>query len=249
MGRLVIANWKMNLALPDAEALAAAEAKVAEAHPGLTVSLAVPTIWLPSLHAALRFKPQNLSLCAQSVSDIAEGAYTGDTAAFQVKPFVTYALVGHSERRRYHQETGLRVAHQIKRLVEQGITPVVCFGEMRQSVQSTFSPQVTVDLGRDLQGLHKDELAACVFAYEPLWAIGTGHPADAKYVQKALSHVKDWLSDTYHQDLSVLYGGSVTDKNAAELSQIKELDGVLVGGASLQAKQFAAICGAFHERV
>ncbi len=249
MGRLVVANWKMNLSLAEAEALASAEAKAAEANPGLTVTLAVPTIWLLSIHAHLRFTPKNLSLCAQGVSEFPEGAYTGDTAATQVKPFVSYALVGHSERRRFHHEAKLTIAHQIKQLVNAGITPVVCFGEMRQAMQATFAPQITIDLGHDLHGLTKDELSACIFAYEPLWAIGTHHPADAKYVQKAVAHVKAWLSTTYKQDLPILYGGSVTEKNTSELAQIKELDGVLVGGASLNAKQFAEICRAFHEPV
>lgn len=247
MGRLVVANWKMNLSLADAEALASAEAKAAEAAPGLTVTLAVPTIWLAAIHTALKFKPNNLSLCAQTVSEFPEGAYTGDTAVSQVKPFVSYALVGHSERRRYHHEAGLSIAHQIKQLVNGGITPVVCFGEMRQSAQATFSPQVTVDLGRDLHGLTADELKACIFAYEPLWAIGTGHPATAAYAQKAVVHVKAWLRDTYKQTSSVLYGGSVTHQDARTYAKIKELDGVLVGGASLNATQFAAICRDFQE--
>jgi triosephosphate isomerase len=247
MGRLVVANWKMNLSLAEAEALAHAEAKVAEQNPGLTVSLAVPTIWLASLHTHLHFKPKNLSLCAQGVSEFPEGAYTGDTAASQVKQLVTYGLVGHSERRRYHHESGASIAQQVKLLLNEGIKPIICFGEMRQSQQATFSPQITVDLGKDLHGLTKEEIAHCHFAYEPLWAIGTGHPADAKYVQKAVAHVKTWLAEHAAEGLPVLYGGSVTSKNAAELSRLKELDGLLVGGASLNAKEFAAICRAFHD--
>jgi triosephosphate isomerase len=245
MKRIVLANWKMNLTLPEAIALAQGSVKAAEEHSQLQVVIAPSLPFLVSVREELRHLPPNFALASQVVSQYAEGAYTGDVAAMQLKGLVTYCLVGHSERRRYHHENGSVISEQIKLLLNNHITPVVCFGEMSQSTQKTFSPQITLDLGNDLHGLDKEEIQKCLFAYEPLWAIGTGHPATPEYAKKAVMHVKEWFKEKYNEVPAVLYGGSVSEDNAEALGEIRELDGLLVGGASLHTRSFQAICTRF----
>jgi triosephosphate isomerase len=249
MKRIVIGNWKMNLTLAEAIVLGQSCARIAESHHNLTIVIAPSLPWLVPLHDVLRIKPSNFYIASQSVSREDDGAYTGDVSAHQLKGVVTYSLVGHSERRRFHHETGSAISDQVKQLLQNRITPVVCFGEMKQSPQANVSNQITVDLKHDLAGLTHDQVKECIFAYEPLWAIGTGNPATPVYAGKVINHVKTWSQEQYGEALSVLYGGSVTEKNAEALGITQSIDGLLVGGASLEAKRFKAICSVFHPHV
>lgn len=249
MQHLIVANWKMNLGLAESVALAQSTARIAEKYHQHRIVIAPAMPWLVSIKEAVRFAPPTFSLAAQSVSNWPEGAYTGDVAATQLKGLVSYCLVGHSERRRYHQENGSVIAGQIQQLLAVNVTPIVCFGEMTQSQQAAFSPQVTTDLDRDLAGLSPEEIQKCVFAYEPLWAIGTGVVASPDYIKKVLKHVRPHLEQKASDAVSLLYGGSVAESNAADLATIPGLDGLLVGGASLHAKRFAEICRSFHGRL
>ncbi len=249
MSRFVIGNWKMNLTLAEAVSLAHGSVKIAAKHSGTSIVIAPPLPFLISIREAMGIIPPNFYLASQVVSAQPEGAFTGDVAAKQLKGIVTHCLVGHSERRRYHSETGHSIGEQVKNLLAQGIVPIVCFGEMSQSTQKIFSSQITTDLGQDLYGLKVEEITRCLFAYEPLWAIGTGHAAAPGYVHKATVHMKQWFEKNYGDAPIVLYGGSVNEQNAGLLGSIKELDGLLVGGASLHAKQFGEICALFTPHV
>lgn len=249
MTKIVIGNWKMNLSVAEATHLAQGVAQFAPEVAPLRVVVAPSHPWLVPVHEAIRFRPPNFSLAAQAVSGSAEGAYTGDVAATQLKGLVAYCLVGHSERRRYHGDQGSVLQQQIQQLLAVGITPVVCFGEQTQSPHKQFSVQITRDLGSDLHGLTAKEIEKCLFAYEPLWAIGTGKAAMPKYIQQVLQHVQAWAKEKYNTRLSLLYGGSVTADNTGELAHIPGLDGLLVGGASLKLRSFHVICGRFSGRV
>ncbi len=245
MGRIVIGNWKMNLNLAEATVLAQSYLKVAEKHPHITIVAAPSLPWIVPLHEAFHWQPPNFAFASQVVSGYPEGAYTGDIAASQLKGLVKYALVGHSERRRYHHEGGSLIADAVKLLLGNKITPVVCFGEMAQSTQKAFSAQITLDLERDLVGLTPDEVGQCLFAYEPLWAIGTGHPASPDYIHKVIASVQVWSRGQYGLELPILYGGSVTEDDAQVLGRLDSLRGLLVGGASLHARPFDLVCSRF----
>lgn len=249
MKRIVIANWKMNLSLAEALALAQQAIRVAEDMPHVQVVIAPSFVWLVPLNLELRIKPGNFSLSGQSVSQWPDGAYTGDVSAKQLSHLVDYCLVGHSERRRFYHEGGDSIAGQIKQLLAHKITPVICFGEMSQSKQSTVSSQITIDLRKDLVGLSAQEIGRCLFAYEPLWAIGTGMAATPDYAKRVIEHTKQWANEQYGVKIPVLYGGSVTEDNAADFGTVKTIDGLLVGGASLHAKRFAHICERFSGHV
>jgi triosephosphate isomerase (TIM) len=242
--KFVVANWKMHGNLADALALAQASAKIAEHMSHVRVIIAPGFVHLLSIKEALRWVPHNFDLAAQTVSPFTEGAYTGDVAAGQLKGLVDYCIVGHSERRHFHHETHESVNHQIQQLTKAGITPIVCFGETHHT-KGKVGVALLHGLAHDLHDLPAEAIEKCLFAYEPVWAIGTGKVASAEHIGTVVRHVKDWFSTTYKLEPKVLYGGSVSGKNASDIAKIHDIDGVLVGGASLHAKEVEAICRAF----
>lgn len=247
--RTIIGNWKMKTRLPEALALASQVAKAAERFPALEIVIAPSLPWIVPIREHLRMSPPNFALASQVVSGHTEGAYTGDVAASQLQGIVEYCLVGHSERRKYHGEQGRVVAEQMQQLLAHNITPVLCFGELEKSRNPHMVEQVLHGLSHDTEGLTVDQLSHCILAYEPVWAIGTGTPAEPEYIREVVATVKAHLKDEKGFRGQVLYGGSVTPANAHDLGRVHELDGVLVGGASLQAKDFAQICADFSGHV
>lgn len=241
---IVVGNWKMNLTLAEAVALAQASARGAEKVPAVRVGVAPSAPFLFPVAEAIRFRPGNFFIASQTVSPWPKGAYTGDVAGFQLKGAVDYAIIGHSEQRRWHGAAE-NVSEQIARCREVGLTPLVCFGEAKKT--SRLAPAVLTDLKRDLAGLSSEVIATAVFAYEPIWAIGTGDTARPSYVQNAVSRVAEWFKSEFSITAPILYGGSVTAQNATGLSRVPAISGFLVGSASLHAGSFLAICQAAAE--
>lgn len=241
MKRLVVGNWKMNLSLGEAQLLAHAACRTAERLPQIDVVIAPSLPFLISIKDALRFTPPNFYLASQAVSPYSKGAYTGDVAAGQLTGVVSHVLVGHSERRRYHHESET-VSAQIKQVLDAGMTPIVCFGEAKRN--ANVSP-LLADLKRDVHGLDSQAIARCVFAYEPVWAIGTGVNATPSYIQTVVSRVLEWFQTELQETPMILYGGSINEDNADQIAAVKVVSGALVGGASLQGKSFDSICRSF----
>ncbi len=185
---------------------------------------------------------------AQDVSPHEQGAYTGDIAASMLaKLGCRYVTVGHSERRAYHGEDDTRVNAKAHRVVDGGMTPIICVGEGREERQSGDQLDHTVgQLDAALAGFDTSQVASFVVAYEPVWAIGTGEvatPDDAQEVVAALrAHVRHRYEADAADGLRILYGGSVKATNVAGLMDQPDIDGALVGGASLQVDEFAGIC-------
>ncbi len=249
MRRLVIGNWKMNLTLADATVLAGEVANFASDFATLQIGICPSFVWLVPVREHFRFTPHNFFLGAQAVSSEPHGAYTGDVSAEQLKGLVSHVLVGHSEQRRFRHLSPQDISSQIMQVTQQGMTPVVCFGEPQRSLGNTVATHITTSLSQDLHGISSEVLQKCIFAYEPLWAIGTGAPASPEYIESVVRQVKRWFSDQFSVDVPILYGGSVTAKEAAELKSIEEVGGLLVGGASLHAKEFKDICARFGGHV
>ncbi len=243
--KLVIGNWKMNgnfaintILIND----------VVNKVDGIDIAIAPPTLYLASVRQQLIGTA--IELAAQNVaSEGQKGAYTGETSAVMLAEVgVTFALVGHSERRQYYGETDNLVAQKCLRLQEQGIKPVICVGESlaeREAgqVEQVVSRQIRAVI--DLCGI--DALANAVIAYEPVWAIGTGKtatPQDAQAVHQFLRQLVATHNKNIAEKISILYGGSVKADNAASLFTMPDIDGALVGGASLVAQDFLAICHA-----
>ncbi len=241
---LVIGNWKMQGSL----ALNASLVHALLALKNVSVAIAPPLVYLATTRQQL--VGSAIKLAAQNVAaEGQQGAYTGEVSARMLADVgVHYGIVGHSERRQYYGETDALVAKKFIRLQEQGIQPVVCVGE---SLAEREAGQVEQVVSRQLLAVIEQcgiqALANAVVAYEPVWAIGTGKtatPEDAQAVHRFLRQLVGSYDKNIAENLSILYGGSVKADNAASLFAMPDIDGALVGGASLVATDFLAICHA-----
>jgi triosephosphate isomerase len=245
--KIAAANWKMNLNLTEAMDLTHALMPAVESLPAhQRVLLAVPFPYLIPVQEVVR-KQHAMQVCAQNVAATKNGAYTGEVSASMLSGLgISYALVGHSERRLYYHETPEVLAQKIDRLLEEAITPIFCCGEPLEIREAgTQNAIVEAQLRDSLFHLSADALQKIIIAYEPIWAIGTGKTASSDQAQEMHAHIRGVLAQTYGNavanNMSILYGGSVKASNAAELFGKSDVDGGLVGGASLQATEFASI--------
>lgn len=245
MGKKLIAgNWKMNGGLAANEALLEAiKAGIGSTAPASDVAVAVPAPYLAQVAALVQGSP--IGLAAQDVSAQASGAYTGEVAVSMLQDFaVRYALVGHSERRQYHGETDETVALKAQRLLAAGITPIVCIGEtLAQREAGETAAVVQAQLAAVLEKNAADA-SRLIVAYEPVWAIGTGRTATPEQAQEVHALLRAQLQAAGAQGVRLLYGGSMHAANAAQLLAQPDIDGGLIGGASLKAPDFLSIVAA-----
>ncbi|MFY3386905.1 triose-phosphate isomerase [Paracidovorax sp. MALMAid1276] len=242
--KLIAGNWKMNGSLAANEALV--KALIAGLQdPACDVAVAVPLLYLAQVQALVA--GSSVELAAQDVSAHEAGAYTGEVSAAMLKDFgARYVLVGHSERRQYHGETDAVVAEKTQRALAAGITPIVCVGE---TLQEREAGQTEVVVKRQLAAvIHVNGhcISEVVVAYEPVWAIGTGRTASPEQAQAVHAVLRAQLAAaSEHADrIRLLYGGSMNAANAAQLLAQPDIDGGLVGGASLKAPDFLQIIAA-----
>ena len=173
-----------------------------------------------------------------------KGAYTGEISAPMLKSVnCKYVIVGHSERRQYFNETDEIVNKKAKKALEYGLTPIICVGETLEEKEAGKTIEIiTSQIEKGLVDLKASDLDKIVIAYEPIWAIGTGKTATSEDAQNAIKAIREKIKSLFNtDDISILYGGSVKGSNAKELFEMKDIDGGLVGGASLEAKSFAEI--------
>lgn len=184
---------------------------------------------------------------AQTVSVTSQGAFTGDVSADMLAQLgCSYVIVGHSERRKYHPEDDANIVDQVRAVLAAGMQPILCVGESyeerRQGIELEFAVGQVKDVTRDLS---QEDVSKLIVAYEPVWAIGTGMVATPQVAQEASKAIRSYVSDTFGteaaQAMRILYGGSVTSKNAKELIDQQDVDGFLVGGAALDVDEFAKI--------
>ena len=246
---LIAGNWKMNLNHFEAIALVQ---KIAFALPDkyfdkVDVTVIPPFTDLRSVQTLVDGDKLRLTYGAQDLSPHDSGAYTGDiSGAFLAKLGCTFVVVGHSERRTYHHEDDATVAAKAAAAFRHGLTPIVCIGEHLDVREA--GDHVAFNLAQlegSLAGLTQEQLAQVVIAYEPVWAIGTGRVAGAADAQEVCGAIRAKLAEltspTVAEGIRVLYGGSMNAKNVAELVAQQDVDGGLVGGASLDGEQFAIL--------
>ena len=243
--KLVAGNWKMHGSRASAKALVDAIAGA----PALTCEVAVfpPFPYLAELIAAYAKTP--IAFGAQDVSAHAQGAYTGEVAAAMIKDIgARHTLVGHSERRQYHQESNELVAAKFAQAQAAGLVPVLCVGEtLAQRDAGQTEAVIAAQLDAVIAHSGVVSLRDAVLAYEPVWAIGTGRTATPAQAQEVHAFIRGKVCNenaTISGSLQILYGGSVKPGNAAELFAQADVDGGLIGGASLVAADFLAICAA-----
>ncbi len=246
---LAVANWKMNGTLAAAKRWAEGFAPVAPALEGVETVVCAPALHLPLLHASL---PESVRLGAEDVSAYTNGAHTGDvSAAMLADAGVAWVIVGHSERRAEAGDTDERVLEKARRAAEAGLRTILCVGETLGERRAGSTEAVLErQLVSILLGLEPGELAAV--AYEPVWAIGTGEAASPETAQEVAAHLRALVARHWGEEaaarLPVLYGGSVNEKNAAQFFACPDIDGALVGGASLDPERFGLIAKALKAR-
>ena len=248
---LMAGNWKMNLDWKQGlslveelgEALREVDTTVVEA------AVLPPFVNIRTVQTAVEAGKLPIAYGAQDISAHESGAYTGEISGSMLTALgCTYVAVGHSERREYHGEDEQVTGAKVKAALAVGLSPILCVGEPLEERKAGKQVEYTLaQLEGGIEGLSADEVAKVVVAYEPVWAIGTGEVATPDDAQEVCAAIRD-LVRTKHGDatadaLRVLYGGSVKSSNVAELMTKEDVDGALVGGASLKAEEFAKIVG------
>jgi triosephosphate isomerase len=246
--KIVAGNWKMNTLLKEGMELARAVEKLeSEKSSDALVVIAPPYTHLSKVKELIR----NVKLGGQNCASEASGAYTGEVSpGMLVSCGVEYVIIGHSERRSYFHEDNLLLNRKVKLSLSQGLKPIYCCGEVLEERESGKLFQVVreqIEVG--LKGLSREEMAQVVIAYEPVWAIGTGVVATSEQAQEMHKYIRDLLDELFDSkvadQMSILYGGSCKPSNAKELFSNPDVDGGLIGGASLKAEDFLAIVNAF----
>lgn len=242
---LIAGNWKMNLDREGSIALAKAVAAGAAALSEVDWLVCPPSLYLDAVSCELKGSP--VSLGAQNGYHEPKGAFTGEISMAMIKDVgCNHVILGHSERRHVLGETDEDIQRKVIAALEAGLTPIVCVGELLEDRDAgNTAAVVSGQFDGSLKGLSADQMQACVLAYEPVWAIGTGRVATPEQAQEVHSDLRKQVTDRYNSDVAgavrILYGGSVKPDNAGELLSQADIDGALVGGASLKADDFLGI--------
>lgn len=245
MRRKVIAgNWKMNM-LPNETISFIEELTPLVKDTKNEVILCVP--YTDLFYALLNVQGTNIKVGAQNMHYKEKGAYTGEISAEMLKAInVEYVIIGHSERRQYYNETDESVNKKIKKAFEVGLKPIVCVGETLEQREAGKAEEIiTTQTRLALDGLKDEQVINTIIAYEPIWAIGTGKTATSVDANDAIKSIRNEIRKIYGDNVAeqviIQYGGSVNDSNAKELFTTTDIDGGLVGGASLKADTFSKI--------
>ena len=246
--QIVAGNWKMNLNAAESQGLIDA-LKAQTFDDGVHIAIATPYVHLAA--AVDQTAGTSIDVAAQNMHQAASGAYTGEVSAAMLQGIgVKTVILGHSERRTYFHETDALLAEKVNAALENDMHVIFCFGEELEDRKSEVHfDLVTSQLTNGLFNLNASQWANITLAYEPVWAIGTGETASPAQAQEMHAHIRAVLAAKYDdalaQSVSVLYGGSVKPANAKEIFAQTDVDGGLIGGASLKAEDFAAIVNAF----
>ena len=245
--KFIAGNWKMNMTATEAKSLVLELVSLIKGC-DCDIVICPPAIDIPVVWGLV--SSTNIMLGAQNIHWEKSGAYTGEISADMLTEFgVKYSIIGHSERRAYFGETDETVNKRAKAALQNCITPIICVGEsLSQRESGETNCFVTGQIKAALNNMTKDEVQKIIIAYEPIWAIGTGKTATSTEANETIGVIRKAIADIFDCDTAnavrILYGGSMNDKNAQELLSMPEIDGGLIGGASLKSDKFAAICKA-----
>ncbi|WP_312611319.1 triose-phosphate isomerase [Oscillibacter sp.] len=248
---VIAGNWKMNMTATETKKFAEEMKKIMPRAKWCDTLICVPAC---NISAALRaFKDLRISVGAENVYFEEKGAYTGEISAGMLRDLgVKYVIVGHSERREQFGETDAGVNKKVHAVLAEGMSPIICVGEsLEQREMGVTSEWVTLQVKSALHGVPADKLRRCIVAYEPIWAIGTGKTATAEQAGEVCGSIRATIRALYGarvaRSVTIQYGGSMTPQNAAELLAQPDIDGGLIGGASLKPEQFVEIVNAANQ--
>ena len=242
--KVIAGNWKMNM-LPDEAIRFISELEPLVKDTENEVVLCVP--YTDLFYALLTAQNTNIKIGAQNMHWEENGAYTGEVSGKMLKAIgVEYVIIGHSERRQYFAETDETVNKKLKAAFKYGLKPIVCVGETLEQREAGKAEEiVTTQIEKDLEGLTNEQVQNTIIAYEPIWAIGTGKTATSEDANNMIKTIREKIANIYGQNVSngviIQYGGSVKASNAKELFSMSDIDGGLVGGASLKVEEFSKI--------
>jgi triosephosphate isomerase len=248
MKKIIIGNWKLNL--DHLEAIQLLQklnySLNTDIDEKISIVVAPSHTSLRSIQTIIDADKLNIFLSSQDVSMFNDGAYTGEVSAHQLaKLNISYCIVGHSERRQHFNETDEFVNIKVNNLINKEITPIICFGESNdQRTEGNYMDFLLNQIENSTKGLRKDKVDEIIFAYEPIWAIGTGQNASLQDIVEVISKVKEFISKKSffnEEKIKFIYGGSVSPDNSYEILNSKIIDGALVGGASLDVDKFIKI--------
>jgi triosephosphate isomerase len=247
--QIVAGNWKMNKIFSEGIDLIHEIHKKANGVKNTTLIIAPPFIL--TTEAVKMLKDTNIGVATQNCSNKPEGAYTGEVSAQMVKSVgANFVILGHSERRAYYHETDALINEKIQISIENAIVPIVCCGEVLKERENNQHFQVVAHQIKGMfEGISANDFKDIIIAYEPVWAIGTGKTATPEQAQEMHQFIRETIKNSYGSELannlSILYGGSCKPGNAKELFANPDVDGGLIGGASLKADDFIAIANSF----
>ena len=242
---LIAGNWKMNKTIP--EAINLMNTIKAGVHQVSVVGIVVcpPFVVMSAVSQCL--ERTNIELGAQNMYAATEGAYTGEISPLMIKDIgCRYVIIGHSERRKYFGETDAGVNKKVRLALEYNLTPIVCLGEtLEQREQGVTKAVIRSQFEGSLKGLTKRQIEDVTIAYEPVWAIGTGKTATPQQAEEVHKYLRQLISQAYDravsENIGILYGGSMTPDNSTDLLKKENIDGGLIGGASIKAESFIQI--------
>ena len=248
---IIAGNWKMNNTLSQTKAFAEEIKPIMPKGKWCNVVLCVPAT---NIQSAVRlFKDCHIAIGAETCHELDHGAYTGEITAAMIKEAgAKYVIIGHSERRQYYNETDFTVNKKVHAAIGAGLIPIVCVGEsLEQRELGVTEELISYQVKVALAGLNETQVRRVVIAYEPIWAIGTGKTATAEQAGEVCTHIRTIIRKQYGarvaRAVTIQYGGSMNAKNAAELLAQPDIDGGLIGGASLKPNDFMAIINAANQ--
>ncbi|MCI2057867.1 MAG: triose-phosphate isomerase [Oscillibacter sp.] len=248
---VIAGNWKMNMTASETKKFAEEMKKIMPRAKWCDTLICVPSC---NLSAAVKaFKDLRISVGAENVYFEEKGAYTGEISADMLKDLgVKYVICGHSERRQYFGETDQTVNRKVHAVLGAGMSPIICVGESLEQRESGITEDwITLQVKSALFGVSADRVRRCIIAYEPIWAIGTGKTATAAQAGEVCSAIRATIRALYGarvaRSVTIQYGGSMNPKNARELLSQPDIDGGLIGGASLKPDQFVEIINAANQ--
>lgn len=261
---LVVANWKMHTSLAEAIVLATSIRNAAADLSQIEIVLCSPFVWLYPIAEIFHTSPRNLKLGAQDCYFTDEGPVTGEVSAKMLKHLCRYVLVGHSERRRLFGESDAMINDKVKAVLRSGLSPILAVGEFKKMYDAKrergrptrieAKSDIFHQIRAGLSGIPSSSLQEIAIAYEPVWAISTtvgSVAADGVYVSTVIAKIRQFLYKTYSRDVAasirILYGGSVDAENISQYALQPEIDGVLVGAASLKTREFIGVCREFNK--
>ena len=248
---VIAGNWKMNMTATETKKFAEELKRVMPRAKWCDTVICVPACNIPT--AAKVFKELRISVGAENLYYEEKGAYTGEISAAMLRDLgVKYVIIGHSERRQYFGETDTAVNRKVHAALDAGLSPIICVGESEsQREMGVTQDWIALQVKTALYGVPAERLRRCVIAYEPIWAIGTGKTATAQQAGEVCTAIRATIRGLYGarvaRSVTIQYGGSMNPKNAAELLAQPDIDGGLIGGASLKPEQFVEIIHAANQ--